>query len=280
MSTNKDKNAKPEQPPLPDKPVDPLGLRLDPEKQIEFTVPKTLAVVLTRKAFSGLFGYANATDLEISLLGIVEREKSIFIVREFFLVEQKGAHSHTELEPSAVGELIEKLIAQGRSDDARKIRCWAHSHPGMDVFWSHTDDTTCHLLCADWLISIVVSDGFRIRCRLDVASPVPFVLDHLPVFVESPIDATVAERCKQEVKDKIKHVPLFGHRKHKDKKEETDMQTSEQGVELMVSCDICGGWHVDGECPMELESSAYQLARDERGQVDGRGLWGDDDVWS
>lgn len=140
------------------------GLCLGPQKQMEFTLPNGMGVMLSTKAFSQLFAYAYATDLEVSLLGIVEREKSLFTVREFHLVEQSGAYSHTELEPSAVGELVERLMSDGRSEDATKIRCWAHSHPGMDVFWSQTDDNTSRLLCADWLLSIVVSDGFRIRC--------------------------------------------------------------------------------------------------------------------
>ena len=147
----------------------------------------------------------------------------------------------------------------------------------MDVFWSQTDDNTSRLLCADWFVSIVVSDGFRIRCRLDVASPVPFTLDRLPVFCESPVDAAIAERCKQEVKEKIKHVPLFGHTKPNDKKGGKMQQPTDHDVELVEYCDLCGGWHPDGECPMELESSAYQFARDERAQ-EGEGVW-EDDVW-
>ena len=59
----------------------------------------------------------------------------------------------------------------------------------MDVFWSHTDDQNCRRLSSDWLVSIVVSDGFKIRCRVDVAWPVPFSLDYVPVFCEPLIDA-------------------------------------------------------------------------------------------
>lgn len=99
-----------------------FGIPPGPKKQIEVTLPKTLAVVLTARAFGQLFSYSEATDLEVSLLGIVERDKSLFTIREFHLVEQRGASSHTELEPSAVGELVERLIAEGRSDDAIHAR--------------------------------------------------------------------------------------------------------------------------------------------------------------
>jgi hypothetical protein len=252
------------------------GMSLSPKKQIEFSLPVTPVISITIQAFSQLFGYAYATDIEVSLLGIVDRGGSVFTVREFFLVEQSGHRSHTETDPVAIAELIEKLIADGRSDDARKLRCWAHSHPGMDVFWSPTDDTNCRRLVSDWLVSIVVSDGFKIRCRIDVAAPVAFTLDHVPVFCESPVDAVTAEQCKTEVKEKIKHVPFFGAGKPKRKKENSDMQTSEPGVELMEYCDLCGGWHVDGECPMQLEESAYEIARHERVLEAEGDLWGDD----
>ena len=167
-------------------------------------------------------------------------------------------------------------MLDGRSNDAKRLRCWAHSHPGMDVFWSHTDDDNCTRLCSDWLVSIVVSDGFRVRCRLDVASPISATSDWLPVYCESPVDATVAEQCKKEVVEKIKPMPLLGLGKAtKHKKEGTKMDKPEEApVEIIEYCDLCGGWHPDGECPMELESSAYELARQEQAQAAAN-----DDVW-
>jgi len=117
-----------------DKPTDcrlahhpgPSGIPLGPTKQVEVTLPKDLTVVLSQTAFSQLFGYAGATELEVSLLSIVERDGSTFTAREFFLVPQRGRHSHTETDPAAIGELIERLMLDGRSEDARKIRCWAY----------------------------------------------------------------------------------------------------------------------------------------------------------
>ena len=52
---------------------DPNGIPLGPSKQVEVTLPKDLTVVLTQTAFSQLFGYAQATELEVSLLGIEKR---------------------------------------------------------------------------------------------------------------------------------------------------------------------------------------------------------------
>jgi hypothetical protein len=184
-------------------------------RQGSISLPNQLAVVLSPTAFSQLFGYAYATELEVSLLGLVDRDRCVFRVREFFLTEQQGASSRTETDPEALARLVERLITEGRKDDARRIRCWAHSHPGMDTFWSTTDEGTCRLLCSNWLASLVVSDGFRIRCRLDVSSPVPFTLDHVPVYAESLVDPAIERECAGEVREKIKAMPLFGRRRNR-----------------------------------------------------------------
>ena len=55
----------------------------------------------------------------------------------------------TELDPAAVGQLVEKLMAEGRADDVRKIRCWAHSHPRMDVCGARPNTGTSYTRVAD-----------------------------------------------------------------------------------------------------------------------------------
>ena len=257
------------------KPVALPGIQLGLGKQLECTLPEDLAVVLTEKAFAQVFGYAYATQMEVCLLGIVEREGSVFKVREFFLVAQKGSSAHTELDPAAVGELIERMIDDGRADDVRKIRCWAHSHPGMEVFWSRTDDGTCRLLAADWLLSIVVSDRLKIRCRLDVASPVPFTIDHIPVFYEWPRDSAVTAECEREVKEKLQPLPLLGFERNA-LTIKSDQPAKERSVDLIEYCEICGAWHVEDECPLQYESG-YDLARRENALAKDEQR--EDDLW-
>jgi hypothetical protein len=79
---------------------------------------------------------------QISCMGAFRREGNIFIVERFHLVKQEGGIAHTEVAPNALGELVEQLMAGGKMQDARALKCWAHSHPGMGMFWSKTDDTT------------------------------------------------------------------------------------------------------------------------------------------
>lgn len=59
-------------------PQRPPRIRLGLNKQTQVTLPADLAIVISRKAFSQLFGYAEATQLEVSLLGVVDRDASTF----------------------------------------------------------------------------------------------------------------------------------------------------------------------------------------------------------
>ena len=83
-----------------------LGIPFSPKKQVECSIPNHLAVVLTPKAFGQLFSYAYATQMEVCLLGVVDREGSVFKVREIFLVAQHGASVHTETDPVTIAAAI------------------------------------------------------------------------------------------------------------------------------------------------------------------------------
>ena len=168
--------------------------------------------VLTAEAFQQLFAYAYATASEISCMGAVRREDNTFIVERFHLVKQEGGMAHTEMDPTALGELMEELLAQGQAQEARSLKCWAHSHPGMGVFWSKTDDTTCRLLASDYLVSLVVSDDFAVRARIDTADPLAFSVDNVPVLCQASADKAKVEQYEKEVAEKVKAASrtLFG----------------------------------------------------------------------
>ncbi|MBM4081081.1 MAG: hypothetical protein FJ278_15365, partial [Planctomycetes bacterium] len=190
----------------------PAGLLLQQEKQPTCALQERVCVVLTQKAFTQLFGYVYATSQEVSCLGLVERRQSrsdstrrlassCFIVTEFFLVRQCSGPAHTEMEDASLAELVQRLIQEGRGEDAQRIRCWAHSHPGMGLFWSQTDEATCRRMVSDYLISLVVTEGFGIRCRLDLASPIRLTLDYVPVLYEMAQDEALKETCRKEVEE-------------------------------------------------------------------------------
>ncbi len=230
------------------------GPMLSNGQKLEVTVPGDLAVVLSQRAFTKLFAYTYSTDLEVSCLGLVERDGNRFTVTDLFLVNQEGTGCHTNLDQNAIGQLVEQLIAQGRKEDTGRIRCWCHSHPGnMGCFWSQTDQGTCQLLVADWLVSIVVGSGFRLRCRVDVAGPIPLTIDQVAVCIDGLPDETLVEECRKEVAEKVKVAP---QRLEVGFPLMPSSQPEAAGKELEIEqvdyCDLCGGWHgpKEEDCPL------------------------------
>ena len=255
---------------LPKVPTWPTGLRFSKGERMEISVAKDLAVVLTHHAFEQLFGWAYSTNREISCLGSIRRDGNIFIVEQMHLLKQTCSSVSTEIDETAIASLLEKLIAEGKSQEAHSIKCWAHSHPGMGVFWSGTDRDTCRLLASDYLVSIVVSDSFAIQCRIDVAAPVPMAIDRVPVLYEMPQDKELAEKFAQEVKEAVSERFFFFDEpddkkdKKPDKKPEDRKPNEDYEYVPALYCGYCGGFHGEGECLLDVEGSfAEALEEDE-----------------
>lgn len=222
----------------------PTGLIISKNESMGVSVAEDLSVVLTKNAFEQLFGWAYSTPREISCLGSVKREGNRFIIDRFYLLKQSGSSTGTELDQTSMAELVERLIAEGKREEAGRIKCWAHSHPNMDVFWSKVDDDTCRLLVNDYLISIVVSNNFTLRCRIDIATPVPVVLDNVPVLYQMPKDKLQMDKYAEEVRSTVSQKAFSFSGIGKDQNQEQDKLVPE------TYCGYCGNWHAEGECPL------------------------------
>ncbi|HDY88578.1 MAG TPA: hypothetical protein ENH82_10790 [bacterium] len=221
----------------------PLGLSLSGSEPIRVSIAEDLAVILTKDAFEQLFCWAYATPLEISCLGSVHRQGNRFFIEKFYLLKQSGSFAGTELDEDAIAEFMEQLMTEGKGDEVQRIKCWGHSHPDMDVFWSTTDDDTCRLLVNDYLISICVSNNFAIRCRIDIASTLPITFDHVPVLCQIPEDKLPMKKYAEEVKNAVSE-RVFSFVKR------LDVQSQKQDENtLEFYCEYCGNFHAEGDCP-------------------------------
>ena len=71
-------------------------------------------------------------------------DEGVFRIEHLYLLKQTGSFGHTEMDQASVAELMEQLISEGKTEEAKSLKCWVHSHPGgMGVFWSQTDSETC-----------------------------------------------------------------------------------------------------------------------------------------
>lgn len=168
-----------------------IGVPLGKPEKPKCEIVDGLAVLLSAEATQDLSGYSYATDNEISCLGTVIRQNNIFRIEHLYLLKQTGSFGHTEMDQTSVAEMMEQLISEGKTEEAKSLKCWVHSHPGgMGVFWSQTDNETCRRLVSDYLVSIVVGEGYRAKCRIDVAAPIAFAADDIPLFYEMPAEST------------------------------------------------------------------------------------------
>ena len=235
----------------------PVGLRIPTNEKLTVSVAEDLAVVLAKDAFQQLFGWTYSTSKEISCLGSVHCDGNRFFIDKFYLLRQSGCTAGTELDQEAIAELIEKLTAENKADEAQRIKCWAHSHPNMEVFWSKIDDSTCQLLVNNYLISIVVANNFAIRCRIDIAGPVPIVLDNVPVFYEISKESLPLQMYAEQVRNTVSERVFTSYEKDENQREQDDGQ---KRYVPTYCCDYCGYVHADGECPLADPESWRDVA--------------------
>jgi len=226
----------------------PLGLSIPNSEKLTVSVAEGLAVVLTRDAFEQLFGWAYSTSKEISCLGSVHRDGNRFFIDKFYLLRQSGSSACTELDQDAVAELMEQLLAEGKAEEAQRIKCWAHSHPNMEAFWSKVDDSTCQLLVNDYLLSIVIGNNFAVCCRIDIAVPFPITLDNVPVFYSMPKESLPIELYAEQVRQVVSEKLFTFETEDNKRKQEQDKRPSVYSPPLY--CGYCGTVHAEGECPL------------------------------
>ena len=149
---------------------------------------------------------------EVSCLGLVDEVVSTdngrttaLIVTDFFLVKQQCTHEETDMDVADVARLISELEAKGI--DSRKLRCWAHSHGSMSVFWSGQDETCiAGLANGEWMLSLVVNKRRDAIMRLDQYHPSHMYLADVVWETKFPLVDGLAEACFSEFKSKVQEV--------------------------------------------------------------------------
>jgi hypothetical protein len=172
-------------------------------------VQLAVRVLVDAQAMAKFWSYVDIAKGEVSCLGIVEEINdanlgsiTALVVTDFFLVKQRCSVDETTMDPAAVADLMLDLESKGI--DSRKLRCWAHSHGSMNVFWSGTDDECINGLAnGEYLLSLVVNKKRDAMCRLDQYHPAHMYLTDIVWEVRYPMIDGLAEQCLQEFKAKV-----------------------------------------------------------------------------
>jgi len=162
-------------------------------------VQLSIRVQVEALAMAKFWSFVDIAKGEVSCLGIVEEIKdadsgavSALLVRDFFLVKQRCSADETTMDAAAVSQLMLDLEQQGI--DSRKLRCWAHSHANMSVFWSGTDDDCITGLAnGDYLLSLVVNKKRDTMMRLDQYHPCHLYLTDVVWDIRYPLIDGLAE---------------------------------------------------------------------------------------
>ena len=176
---------------------------------------KTIKVVcpevrILDRAWQRLLAYIDACPREISGLGAVETDGNALTVTEVILLRQKSSSVDTELDSSAIMELLNDWTSKGR--DIEKLKFWWHSHANMPCFWSSTDRDTIRLLTGDggYLVSYVGNrrGEYCLRLSLMAGRQVYLAADDLEMRIMADRNVRLAAEVRQEIREKVK-VPLF-----------------------------------------------------------------------
>jgi hypothetical protein len=128
---------------------------------------------------------------------------SALIVTDFFLVKQECTSDETDMDNADVARLVAELETKGIN--SRKLRCWAHSHGSMGVFWSGQDESCiAGLANGEWMLSLVVNKRRDSIMRLDQYHPAHLYLADICWDVVYPLVDGLAEACFDEFKSKVK----------------------------------------------------------------------------
>ena len=173
-------------------------------KEFEKVYPPLPRLCFTPSAAQKLSLYVKLCDFEVSGLGQIELLPDCFLVQDVFILRQKTYYSYTELIPDDLAEFLISMVAQNR--DPASLKLWWHSHAGMEVFWSPTDDYTAKGFQNDYMLSLVTNKNGDYRCRLDLYHPLKLTIDNLPITLPSKsvcVKPEIEDAIMKEISDKV-----------------------------------------------------------------------------
>ena len=152
---------------------------------------------------------------DVSCLGLVDEITSTetgrttsLVVTDFFLVKQQCTYEETDMDVADVARLISELESKGI--DSRKLRCWAHSHGSMSVFWSGQDESCISGLANnEWLLSLVVNKRRDTQMRLDQFHPSHMYIPDVTWELKYPLVEGLAEECFDEFRAKVRETTFL-----------------------------------------------------------------------
>lgn len=172
------------------------------KKRADVTTGSPVKIVLALKVARMLQAYQAVARTEILLVGRTRIAGNTITVDDAVLLPQEASVSAVELDQDAYADWIETVP----DEDLPRYNCWLHTHPGMGVFWSGTDDKNIARQDMPLLVS-VVADGSTMLGRVDLKEPFQVTINYVPVEIDLGIDDEGYEQAGEEIEGKVSSCP-------------------------------------------------------------------------
>jgi len=120
----------------------------------------------TPTAWAKLQYFCHRGSTEIGGFGLTPAD-DLLLIEDFLTVRQSVSAASVEFDDSAVADLFENQVDQGRRPE-QFCRLWCHTHPGASPVPSLVDEETFHRVfgSCDWAIMFVLARGGKTYARL------------------------------------------------------------------------------------------------------------------
>ena len=176
------------------------------KKKANVATESPVKIMLSLKVARMLLAYQAVAKTEILLVGKTCIEDNTITVDDAVLLPQEASKSTVELDHDAYADWIETVP----DEDLPRYNCWLHTHPGMGVFWSGTDDENIARQDMPLLVS-VVADGHKMLGRVDLTEPFPITINHVSVEIDLGINEDAYEQANEEIDEKVHSINVATH---------------------------------------------------------------------
>jgi hypothetical protein len=173
-----------------------------PESQQEDTQIQVKApdVHIAPEVYRKIMFWIDKAPGEVSGMGKVtyDASKNVFRVTEAYLLKQKNTGSSTELDATAICELL-----YDSRNSPGELRFWWHSHVNMPVFWSGTDHATIDELSrGGWILSTVFNKRREMLSSFCQVGPVKMFVNKLQTSIVVDVSEDQEKSWGKEYDDK------------------------------------------------------------------------------
>lgn len=226
-----------------------------------------MKIIIKKDAYIKLRYFVDLVPGEISGMAktFLDEEKNV-IVQDFIIFQQKCTSGSTNIDSASIAKFLYEL--QKNDERTEDWNMWWHSHGGLGVFWSGTDNKTIedHAGGQPYLLSLVTNKANEYKARLDIFpkdqspfSKVTFcTYDDLKVEIEYPQQDEQTQNIIDEIELQIKTLTEEKELFIKDYDKEIEKLNEQKGeLTTVTATDVAIEQHCKDEIEAKVEKERF-----------------------